>query len=97
MTFVLNITANKHRMCRRESRCLLYIGKKQAGFCLFLILMGESNGKLPLSTCAGCSVPEPYRSPDWALVPAKPALGLNTNYYYYYYINAGSEISDRIS
>jgi hypothetical protein len=27
----------------------------------------------------GCSVPEPYRSPDWALVPAKPAYGLNTN------------------
>jgi hypothetical protein len=24
-------------------------------------------------------VPEPYRSPDWALVPAKPAQGLNTN------------------
>jgi len=30
----------------------------------------ESNGKLPLRTCPGCSVPEPYRSPDWALVPA---------------------------
>jgi hypothetical protein len=24
-------------------------------------------------------VPEPYRSPDWALVPAKPAQGLNNN------------------
>jgi hypothetical protein len=24
-------------------------------------------------------VQEPYRSPDWALVPAKPAQGLNTN------------------
>jgi hypothetical protein len=23
-------------------------------------------------------VPEPYRSPDWALVPEKPAQGLNT-------------------
>jgi hypothetical protein len=34
---------------------------------------GESNGNLPLRTCPGCSVPEPYRSPDWALVPAKPA------------------------
>jgi len=22
-------------------------------------------------TCPGCSVPEPYRSHDWALVPAK--------------------------
>ena len=32
---------------------------------------GESNGQLPLRTCPGCSVPEPYRSPDWALIPAK--------------------------
>ena len=24
-------------------------------------------------------MPEPYRSPDWALVPAEPAWGLNTN------------------
>jgi hypothetical protein len=32
---------------------------------------GESNGKLPLRTCPECSVPQPYRSPDWALVPAK--------------------------
>jgi hypothetical protein len=31
---------------------------------------GESNGKLPLRTCLECSVPEPYRSHDWALVPA---------------------------
>jgi len=23
---------------------------------------------------AGCSVPEPYRSPDWALVPAQTGL-----------------------
>ena len=35
---------------------------------------GESNGKLPPRTCSGCSVPEPYRSHDWALVPAKPGL-----------------------
>ena len=34
---------------------------------------GERNGNLPPKTCPGCSVPEPYRSPDWALVPAKPA------------------------
>jgi hypothetical protein len=47
--------------------------------------IGESNGKLPLRTCPGCSVPEPYRSPDWALVPGKPAEELNTHYYYYYY------------
>ena len=35
---------------------------------------GESNGKLPPRTCPGCSVPEPYLSYDWALVPAKPGL-----------------------
>ena len=34
---------------------------------------GEGNGKLPSRTCPVCSVPEPYRSHDWALVPAKPA------------------------
>ena len=33
----------------------------------------ESNGKLPPWTCRGCSVPEPYRSHDWALVPVNPA------------------------
>jgi hypothetical protein len=31
----------------------------------------SSNGKLPLRTCPECSMPEPYQSPDWALVPAK--------------------------
>ena len=35
---------------------------------------GESNGKLPARTCPGCSVPEPYWSHDWALIPAKPGL-----------------------
>jgi hypothetical protein len=25
---------------------------------------GESNGKLPLRICPGCSIPEPYQSPD---------------------------------
>ena len=35
---------------------------------------GKSNGKLPPRTCPRCSVPEPYRSRDWALVPAKPDL-----------------------
>ena len=35
---------------------------------------GESNGKLPPRTCPGCSMPELYRSHDWALVPAKPGL-----------------------
>ena len=41
---------------------------------ILYIYMGESNGKLPPRTCPGCSVPEPYRSHDWALVPAKPGL-----------------------
>jgi len=35
--------------------------------------VGESNGTLPPRTCPGCSVTEPYRSHDWALVPANPA------------------------
>jgi hypothetical protein len=47
-------------------------------FSSYRFIVGESNGKLPLRTCPGCSVPEPYRSPDWALVPAKLAQGLNT-------------------
>jgi len=42
------------------------------------IYMGESNGNLPLKICPGCSVPEPYQSPDWVLVPAK--TGLRTEY-----------------
>ena len=46
------------------------------GWCIFCrveVSPGESNGKLPPRTCPGCSVPEPYRSHDWALVPASPA------------------------
>ena len=50
---------------------------------------GESNGKLPPRTCPGCSVPEPYRSYDWALVPAKPGLQgwilMNERIYIYIY------------
>ena len=38
---------------------------------MIVIPTGESNGKLPLRTCPGCSVPEPYQSPDWALVSAQ--------------------------
>jgi hypothetical protein len=34
-------------------------------------IRGESNGKLPLKIRPGCSVPEPYQSPDWALVSAQ--------------------------
>jgi hypothetical protein len=37
-------------------------------------MLGESNGKLPQRTCQEYSVPEPYRSSDWALVPAKTDL-----------------------
>ena len=40
---------------------------------IYVYIRGESNGKLPPRTCTGCSVPEPYRSHDWALVPANPA------------------------
>ena len=36
-----------------------------------LLSYANGNGKLPLRTCPGCSVPEPYRSPDWALVPVQ--------------------------
>ena len=50
-------------------------GRKQAtateDFEFHVFYLGESNGKLPLRTCPGCSVPEPYRSSDWALVPAQ--------------------------
>jgi len=45
--------------------------------------MGESNGKLPLRIYPVCSVPKPYRSPDWALVPAQTSP--RAEYYYYYY------------
>ena len=34
----------------------------------------ESSGKLTSKSCPGCSVPEPHRSHDWALVPANPAF-----------------------
>jgi hypothetical protein len=62
--------------------CALYVGYKQLlrkfitkerfkFYEKIMTLTGESNGKLPLRTCLECSVPEPYRSPDWALVPAK--------------------------
>ena len=32
---------------------------------------GESNGSLPLRPCPGSSMPEPYQSPEWALVPVQ--------------------------
>jgi len=36
-----------------------------------IFIFGEINGKLPLRTCPGYSVPEPCQSPDWALVQAQ--------------------------
>ena len=63
--------------CQDISRCCGHTGTwRRKWKCL---TAGESNGKLPPRTCPGCSVPEPYRSHDWALVlPARP-LRLNTN------------------
>ena len=59
----LNVTHN-----RRKNQIDVYF--------IFLLIdstSGESNGKLPPRTCPGCSVPDPHRSHDWALVPANPA------------------------
>jgi len=42
--------------------------------CTGLFVPGENtagNGKLPLRTSPGCSEPEPYQSPDGALVSAQ--------------------------
>jgi len=43
-----------------------YKGAHSMGLILSAYYMspGESNGNLPLRICPGCSVPEPYRSPD---------------------------------
>ena len=48
--------------------------KAPSGECGERLKAGESNGNLPLRICPGCSVPEPYRSPHWVLVPAKTGL-----------------------
>ena len=48
-------------------RCLVYSPWFSFDIYIYIyiyIYMGESNGKLPLRTCPGCSVPEPYQSPD---------------------------------
>jgi len=47
---------------------------------LYIPKEGESNGKLPPRTCPGCSVPEPRRSHDWALVSAN--LASEAEYYW---------------
>ena len=54
-----DVFSKKHSAVSKQYSSLIYM------------YMGESNGKLPLRTCPGCSVPEPYRSLDWALVPAQ--------------------------
>ena len=61
--------------------------------------MGKSKGggkqwqTTPKKTCLGCSVPEPYRSHDWALVPAMPGLQgriiMNEYIYIYTHIYVG--------
>jgi len=60
---------------RGADKSLARPGRKQAiateDFGVHISYLRESNGKLPLRTCPGCSVPEPYRSPDWALIPAQ--------------------------
>jgi hypothetical protein len=51
----------------------LFFVMKLVNLILMILIAGESNGKLSPRTCPGCSVPEPYRSHEWALVPANPA------------------------
>jgi hypothetical protein len=62
-------------MYRGADKSLARPGRKQAteDFDVHISYFGRggSNGKLPLRTCPGCTVPEPYRSPDCALVPAQ--------------------------
>ena len=63
----------------RVNSRLIFLGvnlyKQKITATLFLLrYLGENNGNLPLRICPGCSVPEPYRSPDWVLVPAKTGL-----------------------
>jgi predicted nucleic acid-binding Zn ribbon protein len=60
---ILLIRARTHTHTHTRTYIYMYIYR----------VSGESNGNLPLRTCPGCSVPEPYRSPDWVLVAAKPA------------------------
>jgi hypothetical protein len=53
------------------TRLIAYYELRFEHFRFNICLMGESNGKLPLRTFPGCSVPESYRSPDWVLVPVQ--------------------------
>ena len=68
----------EYRKVKYNKSALYYICERQS-FNSISYQSGESNGKLPIRTCPECSVPEPYRSPDWALVLPKLAQGLNTN------------------
>jgi hypothetical protein len=65
-----NILAHSSTFCRwdlsRRGRCGGIWWQK-----LERLNAGESNGKLPLRICPGCRVPEPYQSPDWALISAQ--------------------------
>jgi len=51
--------------------CLLCFFESLTLLLLVICVFGESNGKLPLRSCPGCSVPELYQSTDWALVSAQ--------------------------
>ena len=58
----------------RLQECFVKNNRETALICDMIISSGESNGNLPLRICPGCSVPGPYRSPDWVLVPANTGL-----------------------
>ena len=62
--FTNNNNNNNNKVLEKKVYIYIYI----------YIYTGESNGNLPLIICPGFSVPEPYRSPDWVLVPAKTGL-----------------------
>ena len=79
LTSPQGLTKMANRFADRGLSCRLHV-EAPRGEKWERLKAGESNGNLPLRNCLECSVPEPYRSPDWALVPAKkPAFGLNTN------------------
>ena len=64
----VNLTVNERKFSR-----VINLVSFEFNFRLPVVYVGENNGKLPPRTCPGCSVPEPYLSHDWALVPANPA------------------------
>jgi len=51
--------------------------KRQGIECVAEQLLASQEGLFSvilIVICPGCSVPEPYRLPDWVLVPAKTSL-----------------------